>query len=336
MTWPLPARPTRPAHDRLSRAAVARPARRLARLLAVLALVAVVAGLTPVAVAEPAAARAPTSASASASLTPAPMRLPSGPVVAKQRANASQPWVLTWADEFTGAAGTKPDPTRWVSDVGGRGWGNQQLEYDTADTRNVSVDGRGRLAITATTVTDGRTCWYGTCRYTSGRITTKGRFSQEYGRLEAAMMIPCGAGLWPAFWALGTTIDTVGWPGSGEIDVMEIIGTEPYTVHGTVHGPGYSGSDAISATTTTAARLCDGFHVFSATWTPMSITFSVDGRTYSTATSSQTRGNPWVFGHPFFLLLDLAVGGSWPGSPTSATHFPATLLVDWVRVYCAC
>jgi beta-glucanase (GH16 family) len=254
-------------------------------------------------------------------------------VVAKQRATASQPWVLTWSDEFTGAAGTKPDPTRWVADVGGHGWGNQQLEYDTADTRNVSVDGRGRLAITASTVTGGRTCWYGACRYTSGRITTKARFSQRYGRLEAAMMIPCGAGLWPAFWALGTDIDTVGWPGSGEIDVMENIGTQPYTVHGTVHGPGYSGGDAISGTTTTPARLCDGFHVYSATWTPASITFSVDGRAYATATPSQTRGNPWVFGHPFFLLLDLAVGGGWPGSPTSATAFPATLLVDWVRVY---
>jgi beta-glucanase (GH16 family) len=100
-----------------------------------------------------------------------------------------------------------------------------------------------------------------------------------------------------------------------------------------VHGPGYSGGDAISATTTIAARLCDAFHVFSATWTPRSITFSVDGHDYATATPSQTRGSPWAFGHPFFLLLDLAVGGRWPGSPTSSTHFPATLLVDWVRVY---
>ena len=214
MTWPLPARPT----DNWSTAtAVARPTRRLVRLLVALAQVGVVAGLTPVAVPEPAAARAP--APAAASLNPAPTRLPSGPVVAKQRATASQPWVLTWADEFTGAAGTKPDPTRWVADIGGHGWGNQQLEYDTADTRNVSVDGRGRLAITATTVTDGRTCWYGACRYTSGRITTKGRFSQEYGRLEAAMMIPCGAGLWPAFWALGADITTVQWESHGGMQI---------------------------------------------------------------------------------------------------------------------
>ena len=308
-----------------------------ARMLVLLVCLAVL----PIAVGSVPSGLSPASAAPASHLAP-PVGTGSAPAygAVAHRRSAAKPvatapaWVLTWADEFNGTtAGAAPDPTKWVADVGGHGWGNQQLEYDTAGAANAFLSGHGVLVMRAQKGANPYTCWYGPCTYTSSRITTKGRFAQAYGRFEARMRIPCGAGLWPAFWALGNDIDTVGWPASGEIDVMENIGREPSTVHGTVHGPGYSAGSAITGSLTLASRLCDAYHVYSSTWTPTTISFAVDGTTYRTITTADTAGRTWVFQHPYFLLLDLAVGGTWPGSPNASTVFSAVMTVDYVRVY---
>jgi beta-glucanase (GH16 family) len=171
--------------------------------------------------------------------------------------------------------------------------------------------------------------------FTSARIKTQGKFAVEYGKVEARMKIPRGQGLWPAFWMLGGDIATAGWPKCGEIDIMENIGKEPSIVHGTVHGPGYSGKDGISSqfSLKSGRRLSDRYHVYGVEWAPDSIRFLLDGKAYATVTpASLPRGAHWVYDRPFFLLLNVAVGGAWPGNPDHTTVFPQTMLVDWVRV----
>jgi beta-glucanase (GH16 family) len=241
---------------------------------------------------------------------------------------------LTWSDEFNAAAGTAPNSARWAYDVGGGGWGNNQLEYDTNSTRNAAHDGAGNLVITARRENPaGYNCWYGSCQYTSARLKTQGKFTQAYGRFEARMKIPRGQGLWPAFWMLGDNIGSVGWPTSGEIDIMENIGREPNTVHGTIHGPGYSGGEGIGAGYTIGSAFADAFHTFTVDWAPDSITWYVDGVQYQRRTPADLGGDRWVFDHPFFIILNVAVGGFWPGNPDASTVFPQTLTVDYVRVY---
>ena len=241
-----------------------------------------------------------------------------------------QRWVLTMADEFDGAEGTPPNPAIWTYDVGGDGWGNGQLEYNTNRVENVSLDGTGNLRITA------RKEPYLGNDYTSARIKTKGLFEQEYGRVEARIKLPPGQGLWPAFWMLGANIDEVGWPQTGEIDVLEFRGQQTDRIIGSVHGPGYSGADPIG----TVFRLPDGekftddFHVFAVDWDPGQIRFWVDSEVYQTITTAfvSARGE-WVFDQPFFLLLNLAVGGGFVGPVGGNTEFPADMLVDYVRVF---
>lgn len=242
---------------------------------------------------------------------------------------------LVWSDDFNGPAGGAPDPTKWQAVSGGNGWGNDELEYYTPRPANVSLDGAGHLAITARQETytgaDGVTR-----NYTSARIQTKSLFQTRYGTIEARIQLPVGQGLWPAFWMLGSNIDAVNWPACGEIDVMENIGSDPFTAHGTIHGPDTATGAAygLGAPVRSPTSLAAAFHVYGITWSPNAISFSLDGSTYETRTpSSLTGGQRWVFDQPFYLLLNLAVGGTWPGSPDSSTPFPATMLVDWVRVY---
>jgi beta-glucanase (GH16 family) len=246
-------------------------------------------------------------------------------------------WTLAWSDEFDGAAGSPVDGTKWVADTGGQGWGNQEREYYTAGAENASLDGAGHLVITARAEPPSSPyrCWYGTCRYSSGRLETKGRFASTYGRFEARIRIPRGQGLWPAFWMLGSDVDSAGWPKCGEIDVMENIGREPAVVHGTMHGPGYSGASGIGGGDTLAtASFADDFHLFAVEWTPGQVRWLVDGREYRRTTPADLPpGTVWVFDHPFFLLLNVAVGGAWPGDPNPSTTFPQQMLVDYVRVY---
>ncbi len=253
-------------------------------------------------------------------------------------ARAQTGWTLAWADEFNGPAGSPVDTTRWAFDVGGGGWGNNELEYYTDSTRNASTDGAGSLRITAVKETLARKvarCWYGQCQYTSARIKTKAKFEQAYGRFEARLKLPYGQGIWPAFWMLGADIDTVGWPACGEIDIMENIGREPSMVHGTLHGPGYSGASGVGGGyTLPAGRFADDFHTFAVEWEPNVVRWYVDGQLYQTRTPADLpAGSRWVFDHPFFMLLNVAVGGNWPGSPDASTVFPQTMLVDYVRVY---
>jgi len=266
-------------------------------------------------------------------------------------AAGSDGWTLAWADEFDGPAGTPADPARWVADTGGQGWGNRERQFYTVGPANAAHDGRGHLVITARAEPPGseppgsvppgtaRRCWYGPCRYTSARLTTKGRFTTTYGRIEARLRLPRGQGIWPAFWMLGADIDRVGWPRSGEIDVMEHIGREPRVVYGTLHGPGYSGAAGIGGPDTVAGggphgTYADAFHLFAVEWAPGEIRWLVDGRVYRRTTPADLpAGAPWVYDHPFFLLLNLAVGGNWPGDPDASTTFPQQLHVDYVRVY---
>ena len=242
-----------------------------------------------------------------------------------------------WSDEFDGPAGASFDRAKWAADVGGSGFGNQERQFYTTRPENVALDGEGHLVITARaeSSTSMYACWYGSCRYTSARLKTIGLFAQAYGRFEARIRIPRGQGLWPAFWMLGADVDLVGWPRSGEIDIMENIGREPATVHGSLHGPGYSGSDAIGRPETlSSGAYADDFHIFAVAWQPNEIRWYVDGRLYNrVGPGDLPQGAAWVFDHPFFLMLNAAVGGRWPGDPDGSTTFPQTMVVDYVRVY---
>jgi beta-glucanase (GH16 family) len=242
-------------------------------------------------------------------------------------------WKLTWSDEFNGADGTPPDPAKWSIVTGGRGFGNHELEQYTDRSENVHQE-RGHLVITARkeafTGTDGIAR-----EYTSARLQTKGKFEQKYGRFEARIRIPKGQGMWPAFWLLGFDIDAVGWPACGEIDVMENVGFEPAKVHGTLHGPRYSGDSPLTgAYTLPQGIFSDDFHTYAVEWDEHEIRFFVDSHLYETQTTDSIPGNKrWVFDHPFYLLLNLAVGGDWPKSPDATTQFPQQMVVDYVRVY---
>ncbi len=241
-------------------------------------------------------------------------------------------------DEFNKAAGTAPESANWTAETGGGGWGNEELQFYTESNENAFHDGRGSLTIKAIKLPSATTldCWYGKCLYTSARLKTKGKFDFKYGRIEARIKVPRGAGVWPAFWMLGNDIDKAGWPNCGEIDVMEFIGREPFTVYGTLHGPGYSGSKSIggSITLSDGTTVSDDFHVFSVEWTRNEIRWFFDGKNYKTITRTDIpKGTAWVFDNPFFIILNFAVGGKWPGGPDRSTQFPQSMLIDYVRVY---
>ncbi len=242
-----------------------------------------------------------------------------------------------WRDEFDGPAGSSFDRAKWVADTGGHGFGNQERQFYTTRTENVALDGDGHLVITARAEPSSSAyeCWYGRCLYTSTRLKTKGLFAQSYGRFEARIRVPRGQGLWPAFWMLGGNIDSLGWPQCGEIDILENIGREPAIAHGTLHGPGYSGAGGISgADTLSSGVYADDFHVFAVAWRPNEIRWYVDGRQYHRMTPADLpAGTKWVFDHPFFLLLNVAVGGGWPGDPDASSTFPQQMVVDYVRAY---
>ncbi|MCA9758767.1 MAG: glycoside hydrolase family 16 protein [Candidatus Eisenbacteria bacterium] len=236
-------------------------------------------------------------------------------------------WELSWSDDFEGAEGSLPDPANWRFDVG-EDWGNAQLEYDTDRATNVSLDGTGNLRITA------REESYQGRSYTSGRINSLELFDQAYGRFEARVRLPIGAGVWPAFWLLGANFLEVGWPDCGEIDVMEYRGQEPFLLHGSLHGPGYSGGSAVTSRYESGTSLDSDFHVYAIEWTPESISWYFDDALYQIVTPRDLpSGGRWVFDHPFFVILNVAVGGHFVGPPNDQTIFPQTMLVDYVRVY---
>jgi beta-glucanase (GH16 family) len=240
---------------------------------------------------------------------------------------------LTWNDEFDGTA---LDASHWSyqtgdgCDIGLCGWGNNELEYYQAS--NVQVH-NGKLVIEA------RQESVGGKPYTSGRIRTKNLADFTYGHMQASIQIPRGQGLWPAFWLLPTDQVFGSWPQSGEIDIMENIGKEPYRSHGTLHyGPAWpnnkhqgSSLDRLQLPNTPPSALADGFHEYSIDWTPDQIIWSVDGGTYLTLTKNEIQ--PWPFNESFHILLNVAVGGTWPGNPDGTTTLPQQMQVDYVRVY---
>ena len=171
--------------------------------------------------------------------------------------------------------------------------------------------------------------------YTSGRINTAGKFAQAYGRFEARIQIAEGQGLWPAFWTLGDNIGSAGWPSCGELDIQETVDAKPTVNHGSAHGPGYSGGNPLTGTyTLPAGALSDGYHLYAIEWEPNVVRWYVDDVLYETRTPADVPpGDVWVYDHPFFVILNLAVGGNFPGAPDGTTVFPATTKVDYVRVY---
>ncbi|HET9933598.1 MAG TPA: glycoside hydrolase family 16 protein [Polyangiaceae bacterium] len=234
---------------------------------------------------------------------------------------------LVWNDEFEGPAGSAVDAAKWTHDIGGNGWGNNELEYYTDGAANAALDGSGNLVITAKKQTmSGKD-------YTSARLKTQGLYSFTYGRVESRMKIPSGQGMWPAFWMLGSDIDKNSWPDCGEIDIMENIGKEPNIIHATIHGPGYSAGAGPTKQYSLPDPVASAFHVFAIEWEEGAIRWYVDDMLYSTKTKADIPSSAtWVYSHPFFLLLNVAVGGGWPGNPDSTTMFPQTMTVDYVRV----
>lgn len=249
-------------------------------------------------------------------------------------AAAQQPgWHLTWSDEFNAPNGSAPDPARWSIEICGKGYGNNEQETYTDRPANLQQKD-GNLVITA--LKEDRTGPDNIPRhYTSARINTQNRFAQKYGRFEASIKLPTGKGIWPAFWLLGDDIPSAGWPKSGEIDILETIGA-PSTMYSTLHGPGYSGAHGIS----TKFNLPPGqavdtaFHLYAVEWAPNDIKFFFDDHLVAHRTPADLPpGTAWAYDHPFFILLNLAVGGNWPGNPDETTVFPQQMLVNYVRVY---
>ncbi|WP_327178434.1 discoidin domain-containing protein [Streptomyces sp. NBC_01335] len=249
---------------------------------------------------------------------------------------------LVWSDEFDGAAGGKPDASKWRADPGVGS--NNELEYYT-DHRNAALDGAGHLVMEARKeTTAGSSCppdplsGSTTCQYTSARMNTGATFQFTYGRVEARVKVPKGNGLWPAFWMMGADFLTGRpWPYNGEVDIMEILGKDVKTAYSTVHAPAYNGGGGIGAPYTLPgnADFSDDYHTWAADWNSRGITYSLDGRTVFTLDKDQveqTRG-PWIFDHPHYMILNLAVGGDWPGPTDASTPFPAKMLVDYVRIY---
>jgi beta-glucanase (GH16 family) len=239
-----------------------------------------------------------------------------------------------WSDEFNSInTGT------WSHETGGSGFGNNEREYYTAGQNAfIQFDAQANSNVL---VLEARrdnpanyNCWYGRCEYTSSRMNTAGKRTFQYGRIEARLKLPQTQGIWPAFWLLGNDIGTAGWPGCGELDIMEHVGFEPNITHGAMHGPNYSGNTPFAGTNYLNESVSANYHVYAIEWNSTSVRWFMDGNLFYTVNKSQVQsfGN-WVFDHPMFLILNVAVGGNWPGNPTGSSVFPQRMYVDYIRVY---
>ena len=245
----------------------------------------------------------------------------------------SREWDLMWSDEFDAEAGTPINDEFWTCEVGGHGFGNNQLEFNNDRTENVSHDGNGNLVISAREeALDDASCWYGACSHTSARCNTQDKVEFTYGRVEARIQVPTAQGIWPAFWMLGVEFPSVEWPLSGEIDILEHVG-EPNLVYNAIHGPGYSGGSNLGGVYRTDEPVADDFHVYAIDWDENVIRWYVDGELVNLISSNAMNGNTWVYNQDFFMIMNLAVGGFWPGNPDETTEFPQNMVIDYVRVY---
>lgn len=249
---------------------------------------------------------------------------------------ASLEYRLVWADEFDQPDGSLPDPANWDYNIGrgANGWGNGEWQYYTDRAENARIE-NGQLVIEAHKET------FEGALYTSARLLTKGKHAWTYGRFEARIKLPPGAaGLWPAFWMLGSNIDTVGWPRCGEIDIMEYVSRLPNEIYGTIHGPGYSAGNSFGNAYDFGEPAIDQYHVYAVEWQPGIIRWYVDDILYHTAKPEDIVGtgrqpNDWVFDHDHFIILNLAIGGTFAGLISPELVFPTRMLVDYVRVYSA-
>ncbi|HEY8165530.1 MAG TPA: glycoside hydrolase family 16 protein [Gemmatimonadaceae bacterium] len=250
-------------------------------------------------------------------------------------------WTQVWSDEFDGPSGSRIDAAKWNYDLsdgcaaGICGWGNNEKEWYTDSPDNIALNGSGQLMIVARLAPSGMTCYYGPCRYTSAKITTRGKLNAAPGRVEARIKLPSGQGLWPAFWMLGSSFPATPWPQCGELDIMENHGSTSSGISSAVHGPGYSGNTPfVRGYALTQGSFSDDFHIFSVEWDSVQVRFLVDNTPHYTVTRTEMeRYGKSVIGQPFFLILNLAVGGNFDGDPKSDAILPATMLVDYVRVY---
>ncbi len=252
-------------------------------------------------------------------------------------------WVMVWSDEFNDPVGTPPNPNVWQYELGDgalnniKGWGNEESQYYTSDLANAATDGSGNLVIRlqeVDTKTTDLVCWYGPCEYTSARLITQDRLDFEYGRIEARVKVPNGPdGLWPAFWMLGTDIQEVGWPQTGEIDIMEYVSRIPNEFFGTLHGPGYSGGASYGNTYNFSEAVSNNYHTFTIEWRPDAIDWYVDGIKFHQAKPVDLDPYEWVYNHPFFMILNTAIGGNFGGAISDRMTFPQDTLIDYVRVY---
>ncbi|WP_341938387.1 family 16 glycosylhydrolase [Marinimicrobium sp. C2-29] len=239
-----------------------------------------------------------------------------------------------WSDEFDTI-----DTDNWAFETGGQGWGNQELQYYTDGDNayieyDVQVDSNVLVLEARQENPAGFNCWYGPCEYTSTRMISKGKQEFTYGRMEARIKLPQTQGIWPAFWMMGNDIDSVGWPQNGELDIMEHVGYEPNLTHGALHGPGYSGNTPINGTHDLGESADANYHVYAVEWDENGIDWYVDDVNFYSITRSEVEQyGEWVYDHPFFFLLNVAVGGTWPGEPDASSQFPQRMYIDYVRVY---
>ncbi|MEZ0072737.1 family 16 glycosylhydrolase [Planotetraspora sp. GP83] len=229
-------------------------------------------------------------------------------------------WKLSWQDGFEGRG--KPS-SLWVPLSGGGGWGHKALQYYTSE--HARLNGSGALVITAAKQRNGEQCWYGSCQYISGRVQTDGTFSQRYGRFAARIKLPVGQGIWPAFWLKTPNAGTIHSDTYGEIDIAEIIGGKPRLLQAFEH----AGNHRFAASMLLDHSLDSKYHTYGVDVTPSSITWWLDGKPYA-----QLEKYPgWPYDKPLFIILNVQVGGTWPGNPNASTRFPTRMSVDWVKVY---
>jgi len=247
-----------------------------------------------------------------------------------------------WSDEFDGPAGARFDETKWGYDIGDGcqdgncGWGNKEKEYYTNSPNNISLNGQGQLMIVARTAPADLHCYYGPCLYTSAKITTRGKVLAAPGRVEARIKLAQGQGLWPAFWMLGYGTPGTPWPACGELDIMENKGSQSTTTSSALHGPGYSGNTPFAHAQIFSSGAISDFHTYAVEWDSVHVRFFVDDTAhYGITRSAVEKYGKWVLDQPFYVILNLAVGGHFDGDPQSDAIFPATMLVDYVRIYSA-